>query len=152
MWVRTIRVCQGANLHRQFKYCSFPCPHSARHGCQPHHLEHRLQKSPVLQNIPWKSQFFPCAMTNGAICSRISWCLEHRLKLHCPPVFCSLYTHVKAKEATPLKGFCWQPVGRQVVEVMKGATCHFASSTWKCRPSSNCKWSRHKYNLTFPWR
>lgn len=136
MLVRTVRVCQGTNLHRQFEYCSFPCPHSARHGCQPYHLECRLQKSPVLQDFPYNLQFLPCAMTNGASCSHIAWCLEHRAKLHCPPVFCSLHPHVKAKEGSPLKGFHWQPEGRQVMEVMKGARYHFISSAWENLPQT----------------
>lgn len=92
------------------------------------------------------------SMCHDEWCQLQSYCLEHRAKLHCLPVFCSLLTHVKAKGATPWKGFYWQPEGRQVMQVMKGARYLFASSTQPCRQASNCKSSKHKYNLTFQWR
>lgn len=61
------------NEFTQLEYCSFPSPYQARHGCHPSHLEHRLQKPSVMQNIPWKSQFLPHVMTNGASCDSIAW-------------------------------------------------------------------------------
>lgn len=69
------------------------------------------------------------SMCHDEWCQLRSYCLEPRAKLHCLPVFCSLLTHVKAKEATPWKGFYWQPEGRQVMQVVKGARYSFASST-----------------------
>lgn len=121
------------NTQRQHKYCSFPSPYQTRHGCQPNHLVHRLQKSSVMQNIPWKSQFHPHAMRNGTSCGHIvwySWSMEPRSIAFLFSAYCP-HTSWQRK-LLPLKGLHWQPEGRQLMEVRKGARYHFACSTLNC--------------------
>ena len=107
---------------------SFPIPSQTRLSAQSFstqapkvfsHAEH-----PLKVTIP-----STCHDKWGQLRSYCMIQLEHGAKLHCLPVFCLLSTHLMAKEAMPLKGLHWQPEGRQLMEVMKGARYHFACST-----------------------